>query len=752
MSSFTIGWEVVLSLAMGVGMGWDDSAPRVSNPATDQARDAYEKLRRAAGRDPESQVKLALWCEQRGLDSERLKHLAAAVLANPNHAAARGLMGLVEFQGRWLASHEVGGLLKVDSDLTRKLADYRQRRDRISDTADDHASLARWCQQNGLNREARAHLLAVIRIEPNRDSAWRQLGYKKHDGVWKSEAQIVDENAELRIQKAADVEWKRTLTRLRDQLKKASQRDEAEIDLAEIRDPRAVPAVWSVFASATEPLQRRAVEILGRIDSPQSTQRLAQIALLGASEESRRAARETLRHRDPRDYAPHLIKQLRELIRYEVRPVSGPGSTGVLYVEGSRFNVRRLYSPPRVPYLPLWPSDQIGRDAQGLAVVQRTYSQSHNVVPRSILTYNAEQMASIQQNPSLLSQLQLPGSPAAPSTALLENLPAALASELSAVAERPAAESDPTRTAFQSDILNRINSAPIRPHSRVVVNQGSTQTMTQTTEIPIGRMVRESYLAAAAAQRQLQIDLELIENHNSRLRTANEYLAMILNTATSQSLPAEADSWRMWWTDQLGYQYRVRSEPERPTLIHNVPLAYQPQARPMSRIDLAVTPGSLSVERISCFAAGTLVHTREGLVPIEGLRIGDLVLTQETRTGSLGYEPILTVYHNPPAPTLKIQLGEEAVLSSTFHRFWKSGEGWVMARDLSPGDFIRTLSGSQAIRSIDAGETQPVYNLEIVDRANFFVGNQGALVHDNSVPSRESCPFDRIENDVIEEK
>ena len=45
---------------------------------------AYEALRLKAGKAPQAQVKLALWCEAHGLDAERLKHLAQAVLADPS--------------------------------------------------------------------------------------------------------------------------------------------------------------------------------------------------------------------------------------------------------------------------------------------------------------------------------------------------------------------------------------------------------------------------------------------------------------------------------------------------------------------------------------------------------------------------------------------------------------------------------------------------------------------------------------------
>src|SRR3954471_11251803 len=81
-----------------------------ANPTTTPADDltAYEEARAHAGRDPDAHVRLALWCEQHGLEAERLKHLAIAVLNRPTHATARGLMGLVAYGGQWQRPEAVG--------------------------------------------------------------------------------------------------------------------------------------------------------------------------------------------------------------------------------------------------------------------------------------------------------------------------------------------------------------------------------------------------------------------------------------------------------------------------------------------------------------------------------------------------------------------------------------------------------------------------------------------------------------------
>ena len=129
---------------------------------------------------------------------------------------------------------------------------------------------------------------------------------------------------------------------------------------------------------------------------------------------------------------------------------------------------------------------------------------------------------------------------------------------------------------------------------------------------------------------------------------------------------------------------------------------------------------------------------------IEKLRAGDLVLTQSPKTGELKYQPIVTAYHNPPNATLRIDLGNETIVATGIHRFWKAGRGWVMARELKPGDALRTLGGLAVVKSVEKEQVQPVFNLQVADGESFFVGQAGVLAHDNSLVNPTPSPFDAV--------
>ncbi len=258
-------------------------------------------------------------------------------------------------------------------------------------------------------------------------------------------------------------------------------------------------------------------------------------------------------------------------------------------------------------------------------------------------------------------------------------------------------------------------------------------------DIPIGEMARETQVSAAVAQEQLASDVAGLERANAAIRQSNDRVLQALKAVTGGDLGEDGAAWKRWWTDREGYALMTTQDTTRPTIVQDVPIGYHPQAAPeiMTGPILGFAMGH------SCFAAGTAVRTIDGDRPIESIRAGDLVLVQDTRSGALGYQAVVAAYHNPPSPTLKVKLGEaDAVVATGIHRFWKAGKGWTMARDLKPGDLVRTLGGVAGVSAVEHDRTQPVFNLEVAEGHSFLVGKLGALVHDNSLVEATPAPFD----------
>jgi hypothetical protein len=124
--------------------------------------------------------------------------------------------------------------------------------------------------------------------------------------------------------------------------------------------------VFQEFGTGGTGDQLTAVRILGQIDSPLSSKLLAVLAIYGKTPEVRRSAMEVLRGRDPNEYLAIVVNLLVDPVKYQARPVNGPGSTGLLLIEGDHAIIRRFYDVP-LPRLNFNPGvDTVGIDNSGM--------------------------------------------------------------------------------------------------------------------------------------------------------------------------------------------------------------------------------------------------------------------------------------------------------------------------------------------------------------------------------------------------
>ena len=644
-----------------------------------------------------------------------MNHLTLAVLADPKNAAARGLMGLVLRDGRWSRPEVIAEKAKADALGAATLAEYESRRLKAPYTADGQWSLGLWADEHGLKDQAKAHLTAVTRLAPSRDEAWKRLGYKKQEGRWVTEAQLVAEKVEREAQKLADRKWKTLLERYKAMLVQPSRREEAEESLAGVTDPRAVPSIAQAFVTGRAADQLRAVQLLGQVEAPSASRVLAGLAVLSDSAEVRRKATETLKLRDPRDFVRLWIALIRKPIHYVVKPVGGPGSPGTLFVEGQRVNLQRIYSPPPLPTVPYLPGATLDYDQNGLPVLHQSlgrFTDPQHISPSEVLKNQAAELADKSRMIAGFSQ-QLARSSNVGTAHLFADVAGRLSGPYNNIIHRYSPNADP-RSGFYLAVYAR------------------------ELTVPIGEMIRETQVSAEVAKQQLASDVATLDGTNAAIRRANEPVLQALKDITGGDLGEDGTSWNRWWADREGFVAITAQDTPRPTLYEQVAPSYTPQAAP------AILPTQVVgfIQGHSCFAAGTTVRTIDGDRAIESIRPGDLVLVQDTKSGGLGYQSVITAYHNPPNATLRVKLGDDAVVATGIHRFWKAGQGWTMARDLKAGDLVRTLGGVASVSSIEDDKVQPVFNLELGEGHSFLVGKLGALVHDNSPVEAIPAPFD----------
>jgi len=220
---------------------------------------------------------------------------------------------------------------------------------------------------------------------------------------------------------------------------------------------------------------------------------------------------------------------------------------------------------------------------------------------------------------------------------------------------------------------------------------------------------------------------------NAFIHGMNDRICLALNVATDEDLPPSPQVWWNWWNEQN----EITFADEKPREV-----AYNQDVRVYEDIVPVITSGTES-DGITggsrppgeCFVAGTPVWTIAGMVDIDKIEVGDLVLSQNPNTGELAYKPVLRVTIRPPEELLRVRLASprSTVLEgSGGHPLWVSGQGWVLLRKLRSGMVLHGVDGSVVVSDVDEGSNQQTYNLIVLDFKTYVVGEEKILCHDNT--------------------
>ncbi|MEV5959771.1 Hint domain-containing protein [Streptomyces sp. NPDC051987] len=132
-----------------------------------------------------------------------------------------------------------------------------------------------------------------------------------------------------------------------------------------------------------------------------------------------------------------------------------------------------------------------------------------------------------------------------------------------------------------------------------------------------------------------------------------------------------------------------------------------------------------------CFPAGTKVATEHGSKPIEEVRAGERVWSENPETGQRRLRRVVGVTQRTTDALVSVDIGGETVRATPEHPFWVTGKGWTGAESLHPGDRLRTLDGTDApVRSVRRAPVRTqVFNFEVEGDHTYFVGGPRVLVH-----------------------
>lgn len=230
------------------------------------------------------------------------------------------------------------------------------------------------------------------------------------------------------------------------------------------------------------------------------------------------------------------------------------------------------------------------------------------------------------------------------------------------------------------------------------------------------------------------------QQQNAVTRLLNERITRVLNLATQQDLPANPHLWWQWWNQQNDVVLQGQKQTQEQQLTRQVVM--RDQFPPQFASDGPQGGVSQLPQRGECFAAGTQVWTASGRMPIETIRVGDVVLSQDIESGELAYKPVLRTTIRPMERLVKIRVGNESFETSGGHLFWVSGQGWSRARELESGHSLHAIEGAVPVMAVESGAEAQTYNLVVADFNTYVVGTGKILSHDvtDRRPTRTIVP------------
>ena len=148
---------------------------------------------------------------------------------------------------------------------------------------------------------------------------------------------------------------------------------------------------------------------------------------------------------------------------------------------------------------------------------------------------------------------------------------------------------------------------------------------------------------------------------------------------------------------------------------------------------VAIFTGGMTTT-MKCFVAGTMILTAEGLVAIENIKAGDMVIATDPETGLTAPKVVLETYIRKTSHLVHLTVCGETIVSTFDHPYFVKDKGFVNACDLWIGAELVDNNGSihlveQIYREELGNYSVVVYNFQVDNYHTYHVSNIGIIVN-----------------------
>lgn len=158
------------------------------------------------------------------------------------------------------------------------------------------------------------------------------------------------------------------------------------------------------------------------------------------------------------------------------------------------------------------------------------------------------------------------------------------------------------------------------------------------------------------------------------------------------------------------------------------------EINPEGTYALACKNDKCGLKKGGCFAAGTLIATPSGKKKIEDIQTGDYVYAYDEEKQDTVISRVLQTMQKTWYRFNQIITVQDTFLATPNHPFYIPAlKRYVQADSLKVGMRLLTLVGTlMTVTNVAALDTTlPIYNFEVAKHHNYFVGEEGILVHND---------------------
>ena len=142
----------------------------------------------------------------------------------------------------------------------------------------------------------------------------------------------------------------------------------------------------------------------------------------------------------------------------------------------------------------------------------------------------------------------------------------------------------------------------------------------------------------------------------------------------------------------------------------------------------------------ACFTDRTNISTPKGMKSIENIKKGDEVYSLNIETKQKEVKKVIQTFkHIVNTKLVKIYIEKDYIECTTEHPLYEKNKGWINAIELKEGNILVNEDGiEKRIEKIETSKNNNfinVYNFEVEDNHNYFVGNNKVLVHNPPEPT-----------------